>query len=60
MLGGIGSVVGTFFAALVIGLAQSIGGAIFGPVYQLLCVYALFVILLAVRPQGLFTRRAHA
>ncbi len=60
VLGGIGSVGGTFLAALVIGLAQSIGGEVFGPVYQLLCVYVLFVILLAVRPQGLFSRRAHA
>lgn len=59
VLGGIGSVAGTFLAALVIGLAQAVGGAVFGPVYQLLCVYALFVILLAVRPQGLFARRAH-
>lgn len=35
-------------------LAQAIGGALFGPVYQLLTVYLLFIALLALRPQGLF------
>ena len=54
VLGGLGSVSGTLVAAMLVGLAQAIGGALFGPVYQLLTVYLLFILLLALRPQGLF------
>lgn len=58
VLGGLGSVSGTLIAAMLVGLAQAIGGALFGPVYQLLTVYLLFILLLALRPQGLFGRPA--
>lgn len=54
VLGGLGSVTGTLAAAMIVGLAQAIGGALVGPAYQLLTVYLLFILLLALRPQGLF------
>jgi len=60
VLGGIGSVLGTLVAALVIGLVQNIGGAVFGSIYQLMTVYILFVLVLALRPEGLGVRRARA
>ncbi len=60
VLGGMGSMLGTLAAAIVVGLAQSFGGAVFGPVYQLLTVYLLFILLLWLRPQGLFGRRRAA
>lgn len=54
VLGGIGSVVGTLAGGISIGLAQSLGGSAFGPQYQMLTVYVVFLVMLAVRPQGLF------
>jgi branched-chain amino acid transport system permease protein len=56
VLGGLGSVTGTFGAAIVVGLAQALGGEVFGPSYQNLTVYLLFVLLIGLRPQGLFAR----
>lgn len=56
VLGGIGSVAGTLGAAMLVGVAQAVGGALFGPVYQLFAVYLLFIVLLVLRPQGLFGR----
>lgn len=56
VLGGMGSMTGTLMAGVIVGLAQTFGGAIFGPVYQMLSVYMLFILFLTLRPQGLFGR----
>jgi branched-chain amino acid transport system permease protein len=58
VLGGMGSMWGTLVAAVIVGLAQTFGGALFGPIYQMFTVYALFILLLTLRPQGLFGRAA--
>jgi branched-chain amino acid transport system permease protein len=58
VLGGMGSMLGTLVAALIVGLAQTFGGAFFGPVYQMFTVYVLFILLLTLRPQGFFGRAA--
>lgn len=58
VLGGMGSIWGTLVAAVIVGLAQTFGGALFGPIYQMFTVYALFILLLTLRPQGLFGRAA--
>jgi branched-chain amino acid transport system permease protein len=58
VLGGMGSMWGTLVAAVIVGLAQTFGGALFGPIYQMFTVYALFILLLMLRPQGLFGRAA--
>jgi branched-chain amino acid transport system permease protein len=58
VLGGMGSMWGTLVAAVIVGLAQTFGGAFFGPIYQMFTVYALFILLLTLRPQGLFGRAA--
>ena len=60
VLGGVGNVLGTFAGALFLGLVQSLAAAQFGGGYRDLAVYLLFFIVLAVRPQGLFTRKALA
>lgn len=52
VIGGMGSIPGTLVAGLVFGLAQVIGGANYG----LLISYVLLIIMLAVRPQGLFSK----
>ena len=59
VIGGMGSIPGTLVAGLILGLAQVIGGANYGP----LRAYVLMVLFLAVRPQGIFsgnTRRRKA
>lgn len=58
VLGGVGNVLGTFAGALLLGLVQSLAAAQFGGGYRDLSVYLLFFIVLALRPQGLFARRA--
>lgn len=52
VIGGMGSIPGTLVAGLVFGLAQVVGGANYG----MLASYVLLIIMLAVRPQGLFSR----
>jgi branched-chain amino acid transport system permease protein len=52
-LGGFGSVPGAMIAGLIIGLFESLSAYYFGPVYQDVFVYALFVLILWVRPHGL-------
>ncbi len=52
-LGGFGSVPGALIAGLLIGVVQSVSAYWLGPVYQDAVVYALFLLVLWVRPQGL-------
>ena len=56
VLGGLGSVSGTFVGGMIFGLAQSLGGHILGTSGQLLFAYLIVLVVLAVRPQGLFGR----
>ncbi|MEO7844411.1 MAG: branched-chain amino acid ABC transporter permease [Nocardioides sp.] len=56
VLGGIGNVPGTLLAAMTLGVIQSLTSLWLGGEYRDLAVYALFLALLAVRPQGLFTK----
>ena len=52
-LGGFGSVPGAMLAGLLVGLIESLSAYYFGPVYQDVFVYGLFVLILWVRPRGL-------
>lgn len=52
VIGGMGSIKGTMVAGFVFGLARVLGGANYG----LLAAYLVLLIMLAVRPQGLFSR----
>jgi branched-chain amino acid transport system permease protein len=54
--GGFGSVPGALIAGLLIGVIQSLSAYVLGPVYKDVVVYALFVVILWVRPQGLLGR----
>jgi branched-chain amino acid transport system permease protein len=51
--GGFGSVPGALLAGLMIGVVQSLSAYWFGPIYRDVAVYAIFVLMLWVRPQGL-------
>ncbi|MFC1867590.1 branched-chain amino acid ABC transporter permease [Thermodesulfobacteriota bacterium] len=56
VLGGLGSITGTFIGGLVMGLAQTLGGHFLGTSAQMLVAYLIVIVLLATRPQGLFGR----
>lgn len=55
VLGGLGSIYGTFVGGLVVGIVEAFGANVFGPQYRDVIVFGLFVIVLLVRPQGLTT-----
>jgi len=54
VIGGFGSMKGAFVGGLILALSQLLGGHFFGPGYQLFCGYIVLLIVLAVRPQGIF------
>ncbi len=56
IIGGLGSMVGTFFGGIILGVFQTMGGYFFGPASQMLIVYVLVLLILAIRPRGLFGR----
>lgn len=56
IIGGLGSMLGTFIGGMILGIVQAIGGHLFGPATQMLIVYSIVLVILAIRPQGLFGR----
>jgi branched-chain amino acid transport system permease protein len=52
-LGGFGSVPGAMIAGLLVGVIESLSAVYLGPAYKDVIVYALFVAILWLRPQGL-------
>lgn len=54
IIGGAGSMIGTFVGGAILGLAQLLGAHFLGPGYQLLSGYLILLIVLAIRPQGIF------
>jgi branched-chain amino acid transport system permease protein len=57
VLGGLGSVRGTLLGAIALGLIESLGALAFGDGYRTLVGYVAFLVILTVRPQGLFGRK---
>lgn len=55
IIGGLGSLWGTLAGGVVIGVAQTVGAAI-NPEWQILAGHVAFLVVLLVRPQGLFPR----
>jgi branched-chain amino acid transport system permease protein len=53
VLGGVGNIFGTLIAGIAMGLLQSIGAIVLGDGYRDLVGLVLFLIVLAVRPQGI-------
>jgi branched-chain amino acid transport system permease protein len=56
VLGGMGSIIGTFIGGMVFGLAQTIGGYFFGLAAQMLVAYIIVLVVLAIIPRGIFGR----
>jgi branched-chain amino acid transport system permease protein len=55
VIGGLGNLWGTLAGGIVLGIAQTIGGEI-DPRFQLLAGHLVFLVILATRPQGLFSK----
>ena len=53
-LGGFGSIMGSLYAGIAIGLVESLGGVFISPSYKSLIVFSLYFVVVLVRPQGLF------
>jgi len=56
IIGGLGSMLGTFIGGMVLGLAQTLGGYFLGAAAQMLVAYIIVLVVLAIRPQGIFGR----
>jgi branched-chain amino acid transport system permease protein len=53
VLGGMGSIIGATLGGVLIGTAESLSGAYFGSGWKDLCVYAIFLLVLLLKPSGL-------
>jgi branched-chain amino acid transport system permease protein len=60
IMGGMGSMWGTLLGGIMLGLAQTLGAQAFGVGWGVLCGHAAFLIVLALRPSGLFARTVTA
>lgn len=58
IMGGVGDVRGAVLAALLLGLAETAVASLIDPGLTIAATYALFVLVLLFRPQGIFGRRA--
>jgi branched-chain amino acid transport system permease protein len=59
VIGGLGSLWGTLLGGIILGVAQAIG-AVHNPNWEPLAGYAVFLLVLVVRPQGLTSRGAQS
>lgn len=57
IIGGLGSIWGTFTGAMILGISQSIGFRI-NPGFGILAGHLVFLAVLVVRPQGIFKRKS--
>jgi branched-chain amino acid transport system permease protein len=58
VLGGMGSVTGALLGGLFVGVVESLGGLFFGETLGQLGIFLVFILVLLVRPTGLFGARA--
>jgi len=57
VLAGTGSILGTFPAGILLGVVEAISGAFIGSTYREVIGLVIFVLVLILRPQGLFSRK---
>jgi branched-chain amino acid transport system permease protein len=57
VLGGMGNLLGCFIGGIIMGLAESIGAAIFPGSYSRVFSFGIFVLFLVFKPQGVLSRR---
>ena len=56
VLGGMGSIGGTFVAAVILGVTENVMSTFFGPSWSQAVSFGILLLVLAVRPAGLFGR----
>jgi len=56
IMAGVGRVTGTLAAGILLGVVESLGGYLIDPALTIAINFALFMLILLVRPTGLFTR----
>jgi branched-chain amino acid transport system permease protein len=57
VLAGTGSILGAFPAGILLGVVEAISGAFIGPTYREVIGLVIFVLVLILRPEGLFARK---
>lgn len=57
VIGGMGSIFGTLLGGIILGLSQLIGASLFGTSFQILSGYLVLLIILAMKPQGLLSKK---
>ena len=60
VIGGLGSLSGTIYGGIIVGLVETFGAVTVGPQYRDLIVFGVLVLILIVRPNGLFTKAVKA
>ena len=58
IIGGLGSMVGALAGGVLIGVSESVAGLLITPSAKSMLSFALLILVLAIRPQGLFGRRS--
>lgn len=58
VLGGIGSILGAFWGGLTVGFVQQVSALFLPPQLQNAAIFAMFLLIVMLRPQGLFGRSA--
>jgi branched-chain amino acid transport system permease protein len=53
-LGGFGSVPGSLVAGVIIGVIEVLGGLLIAPAFKYVAVFVLYLVVVLLRPQGLF------
>ena len=57
VIGGMGSIFGTLIGGVILGLSQLLGANFFGTSFQTVTGYIVLLIILALRPQGLLSKK---
>jgi len=60
IIGGMGSYWGTLLGGIILGLSQTLGAQAFGSAWSILVGHVVFVIILALRPQGFLAKTVTA
>src|SRR6516165_9172175 len=58
VLGGMGSILGAFWGGLLVGFVQQVSALVLSPQLQNAAIFVVFLLIVGLRPEGLFGRSA--